>query len=138
MASDLSLGFTSVATPLGELFLQEDVLGEHASLRHRAFDHEQQVIGIDGLGEEVHRAFFHGGDRILDAGVGGHHHDRQFGVEFFGGAKDAKAVADGKLQVGKDDDWASPLQLLHSLGLIDRFENGVAMRFERMPQHGPE
>jgi len=96
------------------------------------------VIGIDRLGQEVHRALFHRGDRILDAAVGGHHHHLQFGVDLFGGAKDAEAVADGKLQVGKDDDWASPLQLLHSLGFIDRFEHGMAMRFERMPQHRAE
>ena len=82
------------AAPLGELLLQQEVLGQHPPLRDRALDHQQQVIGIDGLGEEVHRAFLHRRDRVLDAAVGGHHDDRQLGIELLGRAQDAEAVAD--------------------------------------------
>ena len=74
----------------------------------------------------------------MDAAIGGHHDDLQLGIELLGRAKDTEAVADGKLQVGEDDDWTSLLQLLHGLRFIASLEHGMAMRFQRMPQHGPE
>ena len=77
-----------------ELLLQQDVFGQHAPLRDRPLDHQQQVIGIDGLGEKVHRAFLHRRHRVLDAAVRGHHDDRQLGIELLGRAQHAEAVAD--------------------------------------------
>ena len=43
----------------------------------RALDHQQQMIGIDRLGEEVERAFLHRRDRVLDAAERGHDDHRQ-------------------------------------------------------------
>ena len=73
---------------------------------------QQQVIGIDRLGQEVHRAFAHRRHRVLDAAVGGHDDDRQLGVELLGGAQDAEAVALRQLQVGQDDRGPRLPQLL--------------------------
>ena len=126
------------AAPLGELLLQQDVLGQHPALRDRALDHQQQMIGIDGLGQEVHRPFLHRGHRVLDAAIGGHHDDLQLGVELLGRAKDAEAVADGKLQVGEDDAPDEPAAAAARPRLVARLEHGVALRFERMAQHGAE
>ena len=86
------------AAALGQLLLQQDVLGEHPALRDRPLDHQQQVIGIDGLGQEVHRPFLHRRHRVLDAAVGGHDDDLQLGVELLGRAQHAEAVAVRQLQ----------------------------------------
>ena len=53
------------------------VLGRQPPLRERALDHQQQMVGIDRLGEEVERAFLHRRHRVLDAAERGHHDDRQ-------------------------------------------------------------
>ena len=118
--------------------LQQHVLGEHAALRQRALDHQQQVIGIDRLGQEVHRPFLHRRHRVLDAAVGGHHDDRQFRVELLGGAQHAEAVAVGQLEIGQHDGGPRLAHLLDGLGLVARFDHGVALRFERMAQHGAQ
>ena len=47
----------------------------------RALDQQQQVIGIDRLGEKVERAFLHRRDGVLDAAERRHHDDRQLGIE---------------------------------------------------------
>ena len=47
------------AAARGELLFEQDVLGGQAPLRERALDHQQQMIGIDRLGEKVERAFLH-------------------------------------------------------------------------------
>ena len=96
------------------------------------------MIRIDGLGQEVHRAFLHRGHGILDAAVGGHDDDLQLGIELLGGAQHAKAVAGGQLQIGEHDGRARLPQLLNGFGLVARLEHGVALRFERMPQHRPQ
>ena len=86
-----------------ELLLQQQVLGHQPALLERARDEQQQVIGIDRLGEEVERAFLHRGDRVLDAAVGGHHDDRQLGVELLRRAQHAEAVAFGQPQIGQHE-----------------------------------
>ena len=91
------------AAPLRELLLQEDVLGRQAPLRERALDHQQQMIGIDRLGEEVERAFLHRRDGVLDAAERGHDDDRQLGIELLRRAQHAEAVAVGQPQIGQHD-----------------------------------
>ena len=126
------------AAPLGQLLLQQEVLGEHAPLGDRPLDHQQQVFGIDRLGEEVDRALAHRRHRVLDAAVGGHHDDRQLGVELLGRAQHAEAVADRQLQVGEDDRRTRLPQLLDRFGLVARLEDRVPLRLERVPQHRPQ
>ena len=70
------------AAPDRELFLEQQVLGDDPPLLERARHEQQQVIGIDRLGEKIEGAFLHGGDRILDAAVCRHHDHRDVGVEF--------------------------------------------------------
>ena len=111
---------------------------EHPPLRDRALHHQQQVIGIDGLGQEVHRAFPHRRHGVLDAAVGGHDDDLQLGVELLGGAQHAEAVAGRQLQIGQDDGRTRLPQLLDRFGLVARFEDDVALRLERMAQHRPQ
>ena len=80
---------------------------EQPPLRERALDQQQQVIGIDRLGEEVERAFLHRRHGVLDAAEGGHDDDRQLGIELLGGAQHAEAVAFGQPQVGQHDGRAA-------------------------------
>ena len=46
------------AAALGQFLLEQRVLGEQAALREGALDHQQQVIGVDRLGQEVHAPSF--------------------------------------------------------------------------------
>ena len=93
------------------------------------------MIGIDRLGEEVERAFLHRRDGVLDAAERGHHDDRQLGIELLGGAQHAETVALGQPQIGQHDAGTRALQRGDGLGLIARFDDGVALRFERVAQH---
>jgi len=56
-------------------------------------DEEQQMIGIDRLGEKVERAFLHRRHGVLNAAERGHHDHGQLGVDFLRGAQHAEAVA---------------------------------------------
>ncbi len=118
--------------------LQEDVLGRQPALRERTLDHQQQMIGIDGLGEEVERAFLHRRHRVLDAAERGHHDHGQLGVELLGGAQHAKTVAVGQPEIRQHQARPRRSQHLHCLGLVARFEHRVALRLERMAQHRPQ
>ena len=69
----------------------------------RPLDHQQQMIGIDRLGQKVERALLHRRDRVLDAAERRHHDDRQLRIELLGGAQDAEAVAFGQPQIGQHD-----------------------------------
>jgi hypothetical protein len=120
---------------LGELLLEQDVFGQHSPLRDRPLDHQQQVIGIDWLGQEIHRPFAHGGDRVLDAAVGGHHDHLELRVELLGSPQHAKAIAVGQLEIGQDHGGPYLPQLLERLGLVSRFDHRMALRFERVAQH---
>ena len=124
--------------PLGQFLFENDVLGEHPALRDRPLDHQQQVIGLDGLGQKVHRPFAHRGDCILDASVRSHHDHGQIGVQLLRCAKDAEAIANGQLEIGQDDDRTGPTKLANGLGLITRLEHGMAVRLEGVPEHGPK
>ena len=73
------------------------------ALLERAVDQQQQMIGIDRLGEEVERPFLHRRDGVLDAAVGGHDDDRHVGVDFLRRAQHAEAVAVGQPQIGQHD-----------------------------------
>ena len=68
-----------------------------------ALDEEQEVIGIDGLGKKVERAFLHRRHRVLYAAERGHDDDRKLGVEVFGGSQDTESVAERQPQVRKHD-----------------------------------
>ena len=79
--------------PGRQLLLEQDVFGRQAALRERAFDHQQQVIGIDRFGEEVERAFPHRRHGVLDAAERRHHDDRHLGIELLRGAQHAEPIA---------------------------------------------
>ena len=42
------------AAARGQFFLEQRVFGDQPALRERALDEQQQMIGIDRLGEKVH------------------------------------------------------------------------------------
>ena len=104
----------------------------------RALHHEDEMVRIDGLGEEVHRAFLNRGHRVLDAAVRRHHHDLQLGIELFGRAQHAQSVSRRKLQVGQDDGGTGLAHVLDGSGSSSRLENDVPLPLERMPEHRPE
>ncbi len=91
------------ASALRELRFEQDVFGRQPALRERALDHQQQVIGVDRLGQEIERAFLHRRHRVLNAAERRHHDDRQLGIELLGRAQHAEAVAVGQPQIGEDD-----------------------------------
>ena len=62
-------------------FLQQPVVVEQPALLERARHQQQQVIGIDRLGEKVERAVLHRLDGVLDAAVRGHDDHGKLGVE---------------------------------------------------------
>jgi hypothetical protein len=126
------------AAPDGELLLEQQVLRHDAALLERARHQQRQMIGIDGLGEEVHRPFLHGADRVLDAPVGGHDDDGDVGVDVLRGAQHAEAVAFGQAQIGQDDRRLRLVQQPNGLGLIAGFEDGVLLALQRMPEHRPQ
>ena len=124
--------------PLGHLLLQEDVLGHHPSLRDGALHHQQQVIGIDRLGEKVGRPLAHRGHGVLNAAVRGHDDDGQLGVELLGRSQDAEPVAGGQLEIGEHHGRARLTELMNRFWLVSRFEDEVSLRLERMAQHGAQ
>ena len=126
------------AAPLGELLLEKDVLGRHAPLRERALDHEQQMIGVHRLLEEVERPLLHRVHGVGHAAERRHHDDRQLGIELLRGAQDAEAVARRKAQIGKHDGGPRREQRRDRLRLIARFDDDVPLRFEREAQHRTE
>ena len=75
-----------------QLLLEQHVLGHDAVTVQRASNQQQEVVWVDWLGEEVHGSLFHRLDGVLDAAVGGHHDDRDLGVELLGRPQHAKPV----------------------------------------------
>ena len=126
------------ATARRELLLEENVLGRHALLRERTLHHQQQMVGIDGLGEKVERAFLDGFDGVLNRAVRGHHDNRQLGIQLLGGAQHAEAVALGEPQVRQDDARARRAQRPDGFGLVARFDHAVAVGLQRQAQHGAQ
>ena len=123
------------ASPRGQLLAQQLILGSHAALRQRALDEQEQMIGVDGLGKEVERAFLHRHDGVLNTPVCGHHDDRQPGIDLLGAAQDADTVTRQQPEVGEDQVGPAVADLLQGLGLIGRFEHTVALILERVPEH---
>ena len=64
------------------VFLLEPAVGAHGAAQvDLVLDDGEQARVVPGLGDEVARAAAHGLDGDVDAGPGGHHDDRQAGVE---------------------------------------------------------
>ena len=124
--------------PLGQLLLEQHVVGKHPALRDRALHHQHHVIGVDRLGEKVHRAFLHRRHRILNTAVRRHDDDLQFRVELLGGSKHPESVAHGKLEVGQDHRGPRLPQVLNRLRLVTGFDHDMPLRFERVAEHGPQ
>ena len=120
---------------VGQLLLQQNVLGHHATLRQRAFDHQHEVIGIDGLGEKVERPFLHRGDGVLDAAVCRHHDDRQFRIQLFRRAQHAESIAFRQPQIRQHQRRPVVLHRAHRLALISGFDDHMAVAFDRKLQH---
>ena len=57
-----------------------NVLGRPCGGRECALDQQQQMIGIDRLGQEIDCAFLHRHNRVLDAAERGHDNNRQLGI----------------------------------------------------------
>ena len=89
----------------------------------------QKVIGVDGLGQKVHRAFLHGGYRILDAAVGRHHDHRDVRVEFLGRAQHPKTVSTGKAQIRQHDHRPRLAQRVRRVRLVTRLDDGIPVPF---------
>ena len=123
------------AAPDRELLLHQEVLGHQAAALERAGDEQQQVIGIDGLRQEVHRPFLHRRDRVLDAAVGGHDDDGDVGVDLLGGTEHAEAVPLGQAQIGQHHRRLLMLQQPHGLGLVAGFEDDMILPLQRVPEH---
>ncbi len=84
-------------------FLEQVVLAQQPALRERALDHQQQVIGVNRLGQEVERPVLHRRDSILNGAVGGHDDDREIRIGVLGGAQHAESVAIRKPEIGEHD-----------------------------------
>jgi hypothetical protein len=93
------------------------------------------VFGIDGLGEEVERALLHRFDGVLDAAVGGHHDDRQLGVQLLGGAQHAKAVALRQAEVRQHQRRLRAAQRGGGFFLVAGFDDEIVLRLERELEH---
>ena len=96
------------------------------------------MIGIDRLGEKIERPFLHRAHGVFDAAVGGHDDDGNVGVDVLDGAQHAEAVSLGQPQIGEHHRGLRLLQQPHRFGLIARFEDGMVLPLQRVPQHLPE
>ncbi len=123
--------------PDRQLLFQQQVFGDDAALVERAGNEEEQMIGVDGLREEVHRPFLHRGHRILDAAVGGHDDDRNVGIDLLRGAQHPEAVAVRQAQIRQHHCRLPLLQLFHGFGLVLRLEDGMPLTLQRQPEHRP-
>ena len=116
-----------------QLLLHQQVFGHQPPLLERARHEQQQMIGIDRLGEKIERPLLHRGDRVLDAAVGGHHDDRNIGVDLLRRAQHAEAVPFGQAQIRQHQRGLRLLQRLHRLRLIARFNHGMPLALEGVP-----
>ena len=126
------------AAALGQLFPQDQVFRGQPALRERALDHQQEMVGIDRLRQEVEGAFLHRGDGVLDAAERGHDDDRQLGIEVFRRAQHAEAVPLRQAEIRQHHGGVAREQGGFRFALIARFDDGVPLRFERMAQHRPQ
>ena len=96
------------------------------------------MIGIDRLGEKVHRAGLHRLHGVLDAAERGHDDDRQLRIEVLGHREYAEPVTGRESKIGQHRRRRILSEPSDGLRLIARFDDGVALRFERQPQHRPK
>ena len=126
------------AAPCGQLLAEQQVLGGETPLLERASDEHQQVLGIDGLREEVERPLAHGAHRVLDAAEGGHHDDRHVRVGVLGLSQHAETVTDGQPQVGEHERGTAPCEECAGLGGVAGLGHHVARGLEGEAQHAPK
>ena len=116
----------------GGFLFQQPVFIEQPALLERARHQQQQVIGIDGLGEEVERALLHRLDGVLDAAVRGHHDDRQLGIQL---PWRRAARRCRRPWAGADRRARAPAATSRSAatasGSIARLDDAIALRLER-------
>ena len=106
-----------------ELLFHQEVLREQPALRQRTIHEQEQVIGIDGLRQEVHRALFHRDHRILDAPVRGHDDDGELGVDLFSAFEDANPVTALQPQIREHEIRPGLAHKPQRLGFVHRFDN---------------
>ena len=126
------------ATPCRKLLTQQEILGRQAPLRERALDHQQQVIGIDRLGEKVQRAFPHGRHGVLNAAERGHHDHRHLGIELLGGTQHTEPITVRQPEVGQHDARTRAVHGGDGFRLVACFDDEVPLRFERVAEHGAQ
>ena len=118
-----------------QLLLQQQVLVDDAALFESAADEQEQVLGVDRLGEEVEGPFLHRADGVLERAERGHDDHRDLFVQLFRGPQDGEAIPFRKPQIGEHERRLRLLQHLHRFGGITRFDDLVAVAFQGMPQH---
>ena len=121
-----------------ELLLQQDVLRHEAALLERAIDHQQKMVGVDRLREKVERAFLHRRHRVLNAAVGGHHDDRQLGIQFLRRTQHAKAIAFRQPQIGEHESGPILMHRLQRFALIPGLDHGVPLALDGQLEHRSE
>ena len=132
MASMVSLSAGSSPSTRGQpeaplvLLLEQHELGDQAAPFDRAVEEEQQVVGVDRLGEEVGGPLLHGPHRLLDGAEGGHHQHRRLGVGLAGRLQHVEAAARGQPEVGEDDQVAGGLEPPARLVGVARLFDGIA------------
>ncbi len=104
-------------------------------LRHGAADDEQQVVGIDRLGEEIEGAVAHCRHGVLHAAIGRHDDDGNVGVGGLHGAQHAEAIPVRQSQISDDDGRLMAREQGLGFGLIAGLERAVALRLEGEAEH---
>ena len=85
------------------VLLEQDVFGEQAAALEGALEQEHEVLGVDGLGQEVGGALLHRAHGVVDGAEGGHDDDGDVGVRLLGRLQHVEAAARGEAQVGEHD-----------------------------------
>ena len=127
------------AVACGVLLLENEVLHQQPALLDGSAHEDDEVIGLDGLRQEIEGPLFHRVDGVLDRPVGRHHDDGHVRIRVAGGAQDvAAAPSSGKPQVGENDGDPrlpeEPPRLARGL----RLEHAVALRDEGAAEHRAE
>ncbi len=115
--------------------LEQHELGEQPPPLDRAVEEEQQVVGVDGLREEVGGAVLHRPHGLLDGAERGHHDDRGLGVGLERRVEHVEAAPRRQLQVGEDDEVALAREPAARLVRVGRLVDAVAARLEGLAQH---
>jgi hypothetical protein len=94
--------------------LEQDVFGEEPAPLQGALEEQDEVLGVDGLGQEIGGALLHRAHGVVDGGERGHDDDGHVGIRVLGRLQDLEAAARGELQVGEDDQ--DPLRIAGAAG----------------------